>query len=470
MSGAVVLLVDLGASRELLRAVRDLLEGRYRVRESHNRPGTPEGGRAAPSRSELRAEADGGRIAAVAVCTPGPGPALMAFVQEVRRAAPEIPVLAVAECREREALVRLIDSGVDDFCTHPDEEGNLLARLWRLVGDTPPGRVPERLREKVALRNLVGRSAGFLDVLRRIPLIAQVDSAVLITGETGTGKEVVSRAIHHLSPRSARPFVPVNCGALPLNLVENELFGHERAAFTGADQARPGLVAEAEGGTLLLDEVDALPPGAQVKLLRFLQDKEYRRLGSPRARHADVRVIAATNTDVEEAVTDGRLRRDLYYRLNVLPLRLPALEERREDIPLLARHFLAEHSRALKRSCPALPSEAAEALRRRDWPGNVRELSHLMERAVVMAGGRGVVRPADLAAPATAGSSEAEPLSFAEAKRRIVERFERDYLQDVLRAHRGNITQASKAARKNRRAFFELLRKHHIDASRFRGE
>lgn len=376
MSTAVVLVIDLGAPEDTLRAARGALASRFRSREvAASRPGAA---------TAVLDAAEGGPVVAVLACTDGPGPALSELVQEVRRRSPELPVLAVTGRQSQEGLIELLESGVDDFCSHPGDAGDLRARLWRLAGVTEPGEVPERTRERVALRNLVGRSPGFREVLRRIPLVAQADSTVLVTGETGTGKEIVSRAIHHLSGRSSRPFVPVNCGALPFDLVENELFGHERAAFTGADRARAGLIAEAEGGTLLLDEVDSLPPGAQVKLLRFLQDREYRRLGSARVERADVRVIAATNTDVDGAVAAGRLRRDLFYRLNVLPLRLPALAERRDDIPLLARHFLALHARSLGRPCPALPAPAAEALTARDWPGNVRELSHVVERAVLI--------------------------------------------------------------------------------------
>jgi two-component system response regulator GlrR len=424
---------------------------------------------------------------AVVVGLPLPNPGLPELVEEVRRGSQGgslgVPVLAITEERDPEALTELLDSGVDDFSTRPSDPGDLLARLWRQVRPTPPGQLPQRVREKAALRNLVGESSAFLEVIQRIPLLARCDSTVLLTGETGTGKEGVSRAIHYLSERSGQPFVPVNCGAIPVELVENELFGHDRAAYTGADRARPGLVAEAEGGTLLLDEVDCLPLKAQVKLLRFLQEREYRPLGSPRVRKADLRLIAATNSDVEEAVESGRLRRDLYYRLNVLPLRLPPLRERPEDISLLARHFLAEHARSLDRPCPRLSPEAEDMLRERPWPGNVRELRHLMERAVVMSGGRSVVYPTDMLPPgagrgsgaggsgasaARAGPGDGGPLSFREAKQRVVDRFERQYLQDLLRTHRGNITQASKAAKKNRRAFWELLRKHRIDAGSFR--
>jgi len=466
----MVIWLDLSSPEDVHRPARRVLEGRFHIREVEL-GADPEKGLAGPNLR--RALTEGGsaeRAVALTVCVPKPDRALCALVQESRRLRPELPILALTSCHDHQWLQELLASGVDDFSTHPGDEENLLARLWRLGGEGQPGQVSPRLREKAALRNLVGRSPCFVEILRRLPIIAQSDSTVLLTGETGTGKELVSRTIHHLSSRSSKPFVPVNCGALPVDLVENELFGHERAAFTGADRARPGLINEAEGGTLLLDEIDALPPPAQVKLLRFLQEREYRPLGSTRTRSTDVRLIAATNADVETAVADGRLRRDLYYRLNVLPLHLPALRHRREDIPLLARHFLARHARRLHRPCPALSAGAARELQERDWPGNARELSHLMERVLVLSAGRSPLCAADMRPEPVSGPDRppGEQLSFKEVKRRVVERFERQYLRDLLRTYRGNITRASKAAQKDRRAFWELLRKHHIDAEQFR--
>ena len=470
MSRPVVIWLDLESPETVRQPARSALEEHFRIHEIDVAPRPSD---TLPGSSLRRAfDAVGPEHAPVAltVCVATPDQVLRDLVRESRRLRPELPILAVTACRSRKEFKELLASGVDDFSTHPGDEENLLARLRRLGGGAPSGSVPERLRERVALRHLIGRSPCFLEILRRLPLIAQSDSTVFVTGETGTGKELVARTIHHLSERSSRPFVPVNCGALPLDLVENELFGHERAAFTGADRARPGLITEAEGGTLLLDEVDTLPPHAQVKLLRFLQEREYRPLGSTKARKTDVRLIAATNTDVDHAVAEGRLRRDLYYRLNVLPLHLPPLRHRREDIPLLARHFLALHAHHLDRPCPALSSEAARDLQDRDWPGNARELSHLMERVLVLSAERNLLLPVDMRPdpPPDARRSSGEQLSFKEVKRRVVEQFERQYLQDLLRTHRGNITSASKAAKKDRRALWELLRKHHIDADRFR--
>jgi len=327
-------------------------------------------------------------------------------------------------------------------------------------------RTTRHLKEKMGLARMVGRSRVFLEVVDKIPLIARSDAGVLLRGETGTGKEVVARAIHYLSPRAARPFVPVNCGAIPVDLVESELFGHERSAFTGAHQSHPGLIEEAGGGSLFLDEIDSLPPLAQTKLLRFLQDKEFRRLGSTRLRAGDVRVIAATNADVEAALEERRLRQDLYYRLNVIPLCLPALRDRREDIRLLAEHFLEKFTQEGERPAACFTDEAMVALLLHDWPGNVRELENVVQRATVLCADRKWIERGDFDLPSR--RCETAPESFQQAKARAVASFEKDYLKQLLSAHRGNITHAACAAAKNRRAFWELIRKHHIDTTQFR--
>ena len=321
------------------------------------------------------------------------------------------------------------------------------------------------LKEKLGLRQLVGRSPAFRAALANIPIVARTDANVLISGESGTGKEICARAVHYLSPRASKPFVPVNCGAIPTDLVENELFGHIRGAFTGAFTTQQGLIHEAEGGTLFLDEIDTLPPLAQVKLLRFLQEHQYRLLGSTKTLQADVRVIAASNADLEEAVQSGKLRRDLYYRLNTVPITLPPLRERPEDIPLLARHFLAKYAAEFNKPAEDFSAEALHALVLYEWPGNVRELEHVVERVVVLAE-HALICAADLHIPRL--STAAGPDSFQEAKAKVVARFERAYIHSLLVAHRGNITKAAQAARKNRRAFWQLMTKHGIAADGFK--
>ena len=322
------------------------------------------------------------------------------------------------------------------------------------------------LDEQLAFKQLIGKSVLFLEEIKKIPVIARCNSSVLISGETGTGKEVCAQNVHYLSPRAGAAFVPVNCGAIPVELAENELFGHKRGAFTGAAATKPGLIREAEGGTLFLDEVDSLPALVQVKLLRFLQEKTYRPLGSTKETQADVRIIAATGMDAEEAVKSRRLRQDLYYRLNVISLKLPPLRDRREDIPLLARHFLRKYVAELHKETEEFSPKALQKLIFYDWPGNVRELEHVIERAVVLSD-RKIIREIDISLPQLDRKSESDE-SFKEAKERIVRQFERSYIQKLLLIHEGNISKAARAAKKHRRAFFQLIRKHEIDVSRFK--
>src|SRR5262249_21587410 len=322
--------------------------------------------------------------------------------------------------------------------------------------------------ETLGLERLIGKSSVFRKEIEKIPRLARCDASVLIAGETGTGKELCASAIHYLSARAGHPFVPVNCGAIPVELMENELFGHYRGAYTGADTSRAGMISEANGGTLFLDEIDCLPAAAQVKLLRFLQKKEYRALGSTKTNQADVRVIAASNTDLRGAIMSGRLRQDLYYRLNVLSLHLPPLRVRREDIPLLARHFLTKYAHEFDRPEKDFSPGALRKLTRYDWPGNVRELENLVERAVVLSESQ-IIHSNDLDLPQeNVRVAITLPVSFQEAKARCVAQFESDYVQELLRLHQGNITKAAQSARKDRRAFWQLIRKHKIDARSFK--
>ncbi len=312
---------------------------------------------------------------------------------------------------------------------------------------------------------VIGHAPSFQAQLAKLPRYAAVDAGVLIQGETGTGKEVFAQALHYLSPRAGAPWIAVNCGAIPLELLESELFGHVRGAYTSAQASRQGLVAEAEGGSLFLDDIDCLPLPAQAKLLRFLQEHEYRAVGCNTLRHADVRVIAASNCGLRELVQRGAFREDLYYRLSVLTLQLPPLRERIGDLPLLAAHFLRQHGRPGQR----LSAAALARLQAHDWPGNVRELAHVIERAALLAPGDCIeleqveIDGAEASVPPPARSE-----SLRDAKARLVEDFERRFVEQLLCQHGGNITQAAGAAGKNRRAFFELMRKYRIDSASFR--
>ncbi len=321
---------------------------------------------------------------------------------------------------------------------------------------------------------LVGRSEAFQRVLRKVPRLASSDATVLITGETGTGKELVAKAIHCGSHRQRAPFIPVNCGALPEDLVENELFGHARGAYTGAAVSGKGLLAEAEGGTLFLDELNSLSLSAQAKLLRFLQNREYRVLGSTKLLHADVRILAATNVNLGREIEAGAFRADLYHRLHVLSVEMPPLRSRIEDVLLLAEHFVRIFAARYGKGIPVFSRDALLAMQQHDWPGNVRELQGVVERAVLLSTDD-ELREEDLGLPslATKGGNgrgaEMEALLlppgheiFRDAKERMVRQFERSYLVQVMAAVDGNVSRAARLAGMQRRDFQRLLRKHDV--------
>lgn len=398
---------------------------------------------------------------------------------QARQRAPGCPVLAAGEATAHARLESLLAAGATDLLFLPVGDAELAARVHRVLGRLPPAlpmrrgvvdKAPPAIDPR--LKHMVGRSPAFLELLVRLPTLAGCEAGVLVLGETGTGKEVFAQALHYLSGRSAKPWVPINCGAIPTELVESELFGHVKGAYTTAHAARAGLVGEAEGGTLFLDDVDCLPLAAQAKLLRLLQEREFRPLGSNTLRHADIRVIAASNRDLAAEAQAGRFRQDLFYRLNVLSLTLPPLRERRDDIAALASHFLQVFARQLRRPVLALAPHALQRLMQHDWPGNVRELQHTLERAVLLAA-RPVIEAGDLDAGVPPGAAIADaddgaPDTFQGAKARVVERFERDYIERALAHCNGNITQAARQAGKHRRAFFELIRKHRIELDAFR--
>jgi two-component system, NtrC family, response regulator GlrR len=371
-----------------------------------------------------------------------------------------IPLLVVVDEAEPDEMIQWIRQLAADFLTKPLKKIDVLPRLWRLLDQSSEAETEVlRVKEELGMRQLVGESETFLKEIEKLPLVAKCDASVLITGETGTGKELCARAIHYLSRRAGRSFLPVNCGAIPVELIENELFGHVAGAFTGAKTSRRGLVDEANGGTLFLDEVDCLPLMAQVKLLRFLQEKEYRPLGATKTAKADVRVVAATNVNCEAAVREGKLRQDLYYRLNVIQFRLPLLRERREDIPLLAHHFLNKYATEFNKQVSGFSPDAIRKLILYEWPGNVRELEHVIMRAMVLST-KPIICAADIAISDC--DTLPPPESFQEAKNRIVEQFEKTYIKGLLLSNHCNISKSAKAAQKNRRAFWELIRKHQI--------
>jgi len=292
----------------------------------------------------------------------------------------------------------------------------------------------------------------------RLPTIAGCSANVLILGETGTGKELFAQALHRMSARAQQPFVALNCAALPADLVESELFGHVRGAFTSAAGARDGLIKSAEGGTLFLDDIDGLPCAAQAKLLRFLQEREYRPVGGNAVQRADVRVVVASNRRLSDMVRQGQFRADLFYRLNVLTLNLPPLRERLDDLPALAAHTLGADK--------ALSPAALLRLRQHAWPGNVRELGHVLARARVLADGP-LIEPAHLLLD-EAEPPPAEAVAGPGSLRQAKQQFEWALIDGLLRSHGGNVTQAAAAAHKDRRAFIALMRKHAIESAAYR--
>jgi len=351
--------------------------------------------------------------------------------------------------------------GIFAFLTKPFDSQDLLHKVaasLRLSGNEAPGTdaAAGAWRE-----GFITRSPRMEDLLRQARLVADSDASVLIYGDSGTGKELLARAIHRASRRADRPFVAVNCGAIPGDLLESELFGHARGAFTGAIQAHKGLFQSADGGTLLLDEIGDMPLPLQVKLLRVLQEGEVRPVGSTQAIPVDVRVISATHRDLEVQRADGRFREDLYYRLNVVSLNLPPLSERREDIALLATDILRKLATRYRKPVPTLAPDAMALLVAAPWPGNVRQLLNLLEQAVALT--PTTVIPATLVANALKEDAAAL-IPFEEARRT----FERDYLARLLKITGGNVTQAAQLAKRNRTEFYKLLQRHRLEPALFK--
>jgi DNA-binding NtrC family response regulator len=337
-----------------------------------------------------------------------------------------------------------------------------------MAEESPIGADDAMLRRRRAqvLDKLIGEAEPFVHIREQLGRLSDSEATVLISGETGTGKELTARALHYLSSKAGFPFVAVNCAALPDTLLEDELFGHERGAFTDAHAPRPGLLAQAHQGTLFLDEVESLTPRAQGALLRVLHDRTFRTLGSSVERTVDVRFVAATNVDLAGLVRVGTFRADLFYRLRVLWLELPPLRQRRDDIALLTGHFIAKHTSRGKRA-PVLSAAAGRALVDFTWPGNIRELENTIVRALHLVDD-GVIEPQHLGLPiegtSATSSIAGERLSFRESKRRFVDAFEREYLSRVIAESGGNVTKAALVAQKERRELGKLLKKHGLNA------
>ena len=307
--------------------------------------------------------------------------------QELAKAGVKIPIIFITGHGDIPTSVRAIKAGALEFLTKPVNREDLLHAIQQAIARDDIARQPNGDTGTHNFEEIVGTSAALTAVLKQVEVVAPTESTVLILGETGTGKELIARAIHTASSRSRRPFVKLNCAAIPTGLLESELFGHEKGAFTGAIAQRIGRFELADGGTIFLDEVGDIPLELQTKLLRVLQEREFERLGSTRTLRTDARLIAATNRELQKMVEQRKFREDLFYRLNVFPIYVPALRERSEDIPLLVNHFAQRFARRMNRTIETIPAETMAALTRYPWPGNIRELQNLIERAVILSHG-----------------------------------------------------------------------------------
>jgi len=378
---------------------------------------------------------------------------------------PALPVLILTAHGTIPDAVDATSRGVFSYLTKPFDSKILLdqvARALKITGDVAAVQ-PKTGKESDSWRkDIITRSRLVENLLTQVRLVAESDASVLIQGESGTGKELFAHAIHKASTRAGGQFVALNCSAIPESLFESELFGHVKGAFTGASRDHPGMFRAAEGGTLFLDEIGDMPPAFQVKLLRALQDRTIRPVGSTESIPIDVRIVSATHQDLELAMQEERFREDLYYRLNVVNLSLPSLSERREDITLLASHFLNNFPDAGRRGVTGFSPEAQDVLLSAPWPGNVRQLYNVVEQTVALS--TTPLIPASLVQRALRCESGDIP-SFVEAR----SQFERDYLARLLQITNGNVTKAARIAKRNRTEFYKLLHKHHLAPSQFKG-
>ena len=391
-----------------------------------------------------------------------------------KAANPDLSVLMMTAFPSVESAVESMKLGATDYITKPFLPEDLKATVMRILEQRELKVANRFLRRQVEkqyrFRKMLGESPRMRELFALIQKVAAVDLDVLILGDTGTGKELVARSIHGASARAERPFVPVDCGAIPESLLESEFFGHEKGAFTGAAGRNIGLVELAEGGTFFLDEVAELPLPLQAKLLRLLQERRFRRLGGRKEIAVDLRILAATNRDLGKEVKAGRFREDLYFRLNVVELQIPSLRERKEDIPLLARHFLSEFSRDMGKGPKRLGPDVMEIFERYDWPGNVRQLQNVIKRLVALSEGEEI--PVDLLPDefALLGAVETslEGASFFQSRKERIAEFEREYLASLLEKNGGDVSRSAQEAEIPRGTMYRLMKKHGIDPERFR--
>ncbi len=385
----------------------------------------------------------------------------MALFETVHSRYPALPVIILTAHGSIPDAVAATKRGVFGFLTKPFDTQQLMEQVekaFQLSGGVPENGQDD---DESWREGIITRSPLMEDVLRQARMIAASDASLFIKGNSGTGKELLARAVHQASPRANRPFVGIDCGAIPEQLLESELFGHSKGSFTGASRDHPGLFRAADGGTLFLDEIGDMPLSVQVKLLRVLQEREVRPVGSVEAIPVDVRLISATHRDLEEEMAKGNFREDLFYRINVVSLELPTLAERREDIPLLASHFLKLVAEKYNKEISGFSPEALEQLVSAPWPGNIRQLYNIVEQVVTLS--TSPVISAKLVQQALRNKAGELP-SFSDAR----SRFERDYLAQLLHITGGNVSQAARLAKRNRTEFYRLLHRHDVDPAQFK--
>jgi len=384
----------------------------------------------------------------------------MELLRIVKGTRPELPVIMMTAYGSIDNAVEAMKIGANDYITKPVDFKDLFMRISKVQQESLLIRENRLLRmevrKKFEFSNIIGKSKKMQEVFSLIEKVAPSHSTVLIYGGSGTGKELVAKAIHYNSPRADHPFLPFNCGAIPETLVESELFGHTKGAFTGAIQAKKGLFEEANGGTLFLDEISTIPPSVQVKLLRVLQEKEVMKIGSTERTKIDVRLIAATNEDLEGLMKKGKFREDLFYRLHVFPIFLPDLKDRKEDIPLLAYHFLERYSKEAKKEIKGFSKETMNLLLEYDWPGNVRELENAIERAVIMAD-KDYLTPNDFPKDLVQGVPALIKKGVKE--RKSLEEIKDEYIQQVLKETNGNKRAAAEILKVNPRTLYRFEKK-----------
>jgi DNA-binding NtrC family response regulator len=392
-----------------------------------------------------------------------PGMDGIQFLEELKKRKKEIPTVMITAYASIETAVLSMKKGAYDYLAKPFnlEELSLIVKKiverQALIAENILLR--KKLKEKYSYKNIIGRSIKMKRVFELVENVADINSTILIQGESGTGKEVIAQAIHERGTRRNGPFVSVNCAAIPENLLESELFGHEKGAFTGAINSKKGRFELADRGTLFLDEIAEMNLNIQVDLLRVLQSREFRRVGGAKLIKVDVRVIASTNRDLEKEVEKGNFRQDLYYRLNVIPVELPALRERKEDIPLLIEYFFNKYKKKTKRGTKGIAKEAQNILMDYDWPGNVRELENTMERAIVLGKGD-YINIGDL--PEKICKSVKEKIQVCYSLNRPLADIEREYILQALSSTNWNISKTAKLLKINRMTLYNKLKKYHI--------